>query len=161
MLDCRVNQPQASYLYQSIIVFCQYSVSCGIAHSPYYTIQYIYIIISVRYVPYLSSVPYVLSSTVLTHIIMTTPGCTTVLTPYTVGLIRCNRQFKLAQEHHPAGRETTHTHSGRCDGYTPVKTDISRLPSRQSTSKRLTLKHARPLSPIDTTYTMTGRHPKL
>ena len=87
VLDCRVHQPQASYLYQPIIVFCQYSVSHGIVHSSYYTIQYIRI--NVRYVLYLSSVLYVLSDTVLTHIIITTPGCT-VLTPYTVGLIRCN-----------------------------------------------------------------------
>ena len=41
VLDCRVHQPQASYLYQPIIVFCQYSVSHGIVHSSYYTIQYI------------------------------------------------------------------------------------------------------------------------
>ena len=41
VLDCRVHQPQASYLYQPIIVFCQYSVSHGVVHSSYYTIQYI------------------------------------------------------------------------------------------------------------------------
>ena len=40
VLDCRVYEPQASYLYQLIILYCQYSVSCGIVHSSYYTIYY-------------------------------------------------------------------------------------------------------------------------
>jgi len=69
-------------------------------------------------------------------------------------------QLTIQNQSRNISRSGIHTYSVRCDGYTPVKTDISRLLSHQSTSKRPMCKHSRLLSPRDTTYTMTGRHPK-
>ena len=119
-------------------------VQVTVQYTPH-TIPYsIYIRINVRYVPYLSSVPYVLSDTVFTHITITTPGCT-VLTPYTVGLTGATDNSN--QPRNIISRSGNNAYSVRCDGYTPVKTDISRLLSHQSTSKRSMSKHSRPLSP--------------